>query len=86
MGAYSVHQHSTGHLHHNGSQLLPSVPHSQRQVDAELHHEGRRCRSRRKGNGQRRKMRRRKCKGWMRKRVNYRRRRCGEKAGEEDME
>lgn len=45
--AYSVHQHSTGYLQHNRSQLLPSLLHFQRQVDAELQHEGRRRRRKR---------------------------------------
>lgn len=48
MGTYSAHQHSLGHLQNNGSQLLPSLSHFQRQVDAELQHKGR---SRRKGGG-----------------------------------
>lgn len=41
MSAYSVHQHSTGHLQHNRTQLLLSLLHFQRQVDAELQHKGR---------------------------------------------
>lgn len=43
-------------------------------------------RNRRNGKGWRRRMTRRKCKGWMRKRINYRRGRCGRRGGDEDVD